>query len=97
MLADARKDPGCGVASRLAGRISARVLVKPENGVQSIWVAVSWLDVDKKIVPSEFRDVIFKHFEMCAGPGEWDAVDDWFDGRRLPYFECTRLGVTQSD
>jgi len=95
-LAFARKHPDRDLEGNLGETIPIRLCVEREPALDALWLAVCGQDVYGDHLRPELRNVIFATYERYAGPGEWEPVYVWRDGRSLQRYECARFGLTEN-
>jgi hypothetical protein len=85
-------EKGEELLSDLCEWLPCRLLVVQSDGIEEIWCAMSLMDVDKKFVREQVRDLLFAELELHLAPVIFEARNDWPTGE-LQWSEAVRLGL----
>jgi hypothetical protein len=94
-IAQARERPGADHSVLLLDRVEVVVHVQRDDGIEMIWMAVSAMDPEAKVVNVRLRDLIFVVAEQTLGGAEWEWTTDWPIERELKWFEVARLALRE--
>lgn len=94
-ISEAREGPGEDHSSLLLDRVRVVVHVQRDDGIEMIWMAVSAMDPEAKVVNVRLRDLIFVVAEQILGGAEWEWTTEWPIERELRWFEVARLALRE--
>ena len=93
-LDDARRHAGEDQETVIGSTLPARVCVVDDGDLEELWVMVSCRDTHGDYVDRKLAQVVMVYFEEQVGPGAWEAVDEWRDGRKVPHHYVAKYGLS---